>query len=231
MTEQANHHFVPKFYFRNFSEDGARIHLLLRPTGQVILKAPIKGQCAKHRFYGATETERLISGLEGEFSSAIRDAIQTAWCQQDSRLSEDCVFKLRQATVFQRHRTVHEVDKMSSMMETSSLEEFEGTSPTRSGVKDREEIIRAIEDGSIKVTCDDRWVVMRLVTTAFPAVVLIADLPVWLIRNQTDLPFVFGDAPVVLYNSHYRNVTARGVLDFRRQDYRSSFHWIPAPCF
>lgn len=26
------------------------------------------------------------------------------------------------------------------------------------------------------------------------------------------MPFIFGDAPVVFYNSYYRNVTARGVL-------------------
>ncbi len=212
MAEQRNHHFVPTFYFRNFSEDGARIHLLHRPSGRIIPNAPIKGQCAKHSLYGPTEMERFISQLEGSFSSAIRDAIHTAWNPQDSKMTRDCVFTLRQAVLFQRNRTIHEVGKSFAMMESSMLEEFKDHLRTAPNINDRERIIKAIEDGTVTLERDDTWLVMMLLSRTFEATVLITDLPVWLIRNHTDLPFLFGDAPIVLYNSHYRNVTSRGVL-------------------
>jgi hypothetical protein len=212
MSEQANHHFVPKFYFRNFSEDGARIHLLHRSSGRVILNAAIRGQCAKHRLYGPTEMERMISGLEGNFSAAIREAIRTAWAPMDLRLTEECVFRLLQATLFQRGRTIHEIDKYEAGMESWLLEAFKQHLLNSPGIEYRDRMVKDIENGSITLRHDDTWVAMTLMIAALDAVILITDLRICLVRNHTDFPFLFGDAPVVLCNSHYRNVTLRGVL-------------------
>jgi hypothetical protein len=203
---------VPKFYFKNFSEDGVRIHLLHRASGRIIFNAAIRGQCAKHRLYGPTDMERLISGLEGEFSAAIRQAIRTAWDPANSPLTQECAFRLLQATLFQRSRTLHEIDKHEAGAGSAMLEAFKQHLLSSPGIEYRERIVKDIEDGNITLKHDDTWVAMTLMIAALDAVILITDLRLWLIRNHTDLPFLFGDAPVVLCNSHYRNVTLRGVL-------------------
>ena len=66
MSERANQHFVPRFYFRNFSEDGARIHLLHRSSGRTIINAPIRGQCVKQRLYGSADMELRLSQIEAK---------------------------------------------------------------------------------------------------------------------------------------------------------------------
>lgn len=40
----------------------------------------------------------------------------------------------------------------------------------------------------------------------------LSDLAPVMLVNKTNRPFIFGDAPVVFYNAHYRNVVDRGVL-------------------
>ena len=212
MAEQANHHFVPKFYFRNFSEDRAHIHLLHRSSGRIIPNVPIEGQCAKHRFYGPIEMERRISVLEGAFSSVIRDAIHSAWDPQNSRMTRESAVALREATLFQKVRTAHEVDKFSSITDPWILTSFKEYLRSAPDIDDRERMVKDIEDGNIRLRQNDTWLVNMLLIAACDAAPLISDLPIWLIRNHTDFPFLFGDAPVVLYNGYYRNITLRGVL-------------------
>ena len=55
MGELRNHHYVPQFYFRRFSQDGHSICLLTRATGKTVALAPIKGQASKVGYYGAEE--------------------------------------------------------------------------------------------------------------------------------------------------------------------------------
>ena len=49
---------------------------------------------------------------------------------------------------------------------------------------------------------------------ALEAASALGDLRPLLLDNRTSRPFVFGDAPVVLYNGLYRDVRLRGVLGF-----------------
>ena len=52
MPERVNQHFVPQFYFKNFSGGDPKIHLLLKRTDRIIFNAAIKGQCAENPWYG-----------------------------------------------------------------------------------------------------------------------------------------------------------------------------------
>jgi hypothetical protein len=63
MADRSSQHFVPQFYFRQFSSDRKRIGALLKRDGHVIPNASIKGQCAKANFYGSKKLESLFSGL------------------------------------------------------------------------------------------------------------------------------------------------------------------------
>ena len=72
-------------------------------------------------------------------------------------------------------------------------------------------MIAAIENGQFRVTFSPTYIVSELLLMAFDAVTLILDMGIRLLRNHTEIPFLFGDAPVVSYNSYYRNVASRGV--------------------
>ena len=54
--------------------------------------------------------------------------------------------------------------------------------------------------------------VIRSIDIALQNALLITDLNYYILRNHTDYPFVFSDAPVVFYNTYYQNVKNRGVL-------------------
>ena len=212
MSERTNQHYVPRFYFRNFSGDGSRIHLLLRPSDRIILNAPIKGQCIKQRLYGPAEIESSISQIEARYSRAIRNAIHTAWHPDDPRMDDECQYQLLEAVLVQRARTMHAVEKEFDDTEQVLFELFKEHLRCSPSVEGREEMIQAIEDGKITIKQDATSVVSELMLAAIKSVVLIMDLGVRLLRNRTEMPFLFGDAPVVCCNTHYRNVTARGVL-------------------
>ena len=117
-----------------------------------------------------------------------------------------------QGALVQRARTMQEVDKVSDGIDRSFLEVFKGYVRHARNIESREEISRAIEDGHICIETDRTWVVTNSLVTALDSVILVADLSLHLLRNQTDFPFIFSDAPVVFCNTHYRNVEHRGVL-------------------
>jgi hypothetical protein len=212
MPERVNQHFVPQFYFKNFSGGDPKIHLLLKRTDRIIFNAPIKGQCAENRLYGDSEVEGFLSEFEGRYSHAIKDAIHAAWNPSDPRLDYECLHDLTQGALVQRLRTMREVEKFASMSESFALEGFKEHLKTAPNVERRDEMIAAIEKGKFRVTFSPTQIVSELLLMALDAVTLIMDLGIRLLRNHTELPFIFGDAPVVFYNSYYRNVASRGVL-------------------
>ncbi len=67
MPDNKSHHFVPRFYLRNFSRSGKSIDVFNIGSQRLIKNAPIKGQCCRDYFYGKNpESEKSLSGAEGE---------------------------------------------------------------------------------------------------------------------------------------------------------------------
>ena len=73
MPDNKNHHFVPRFYLRNFSRSEKSIDLFNLKSGRLIKGAPIKGQCSRDYLYGKdTRTEKSLSEVEGEIAAMFR---------------------------------------------------------------------------------------------------------------------------------------------------------------
>jgi Protein of unknown function (DUF4238) len=72
MSSRKNHHYVPQFYFRYFSQDGRSICALTISTGKTLPKAPIKSQASKSWFYGNDEIEAALGEIEGACSASLR---------------------------------------------------------------------------------------------------------------------------------------------------------------
>ena len=211
MSDRANQHIVPQFYFRNFTGGSRAIHLLQKSRNRIILNAGIRGQCARHKFYGPRQLEGLLSQLESRHSRAIRDAIAFAW-QSGSQFTTRTLSHLWEAVLLQRARTEIEIEKHFPAMEAFALEAFKNHLRYAPGIEDRERLIAPIEKGQVRLVESSAASVWRYISVALENVILLSDLDFHIIRNHSGLPFVFGDAPVVLCNTYYQNVKSRGVL-------------------
>ena len=180
------------------------------------MNASIKGQCARRRFYCNREIESLLSKLEIRHSIAIRKMLELAWSESSAppnipKIASD-ISVIWEAVLFQRARTNLQIKKESPAMESMYLTAFEHYIEYAPNVEDREQILEGISNGAIRIYDIPQNAVMRSINIAFENALLLTDLNFYIIRNHTDYPFIFGDSPVVFYNTYYQNVKCRGVL-------------------
>jgi len=212
MAEKLNQHFVPQFYFRQFTNGSRQINLFLPETQRLVHNAPIKGQCARHKFYGDAEFEKQLSQLENRHAESLRSMIEFVWSESPQELEVETVWGAFEATLFQKSRTELEARKHAEAQEEMLKELFIQHLKTSPRIKNRAQCVDAMVSGKAKITVPLHHTVMMLISTAIRAMPLISDLRFCILRNQTEFPFIFCDSPVVFHNSYYRNVTSRGVL-------------------
>ncbi|MDB5389035.1 MAG: hypothetical protein JWM11_4681 [Planctomycetaceae bacterium] len=212
MAENANQHFVPQFYFRLFNGGKQQTSLLLTDSGKIIPCAPIKGQCARHMFYGSVEIERAFSQIETIQCTALRALIEAAEANDTRKLSAEQIPLLLQAVTFQRSRTLLEVEKHSDASCAMVLKMFREHLKHEYPPEEGGEMVKAIDNGEVIVTESPTSSVLRQIDVGLDSAVLLSDLTMVVLRNRTNLPFIFSDSPVVFYNSYYRRISERGVL-------------------
>jgi hypothetical protein len=215
MAENANQHYVPQFYFKLFNGGARQICVLLTKDGRIALSAPIKGQCARSKFYGTVKIEKELSELESLHAAALRALVETATTDDLTKWSHDHFPWLLQAIAVQRSRTMLEVEKVTPAMQGMFLHMFKEYVKRTRPSEEADEIVGAIERGEVEITRNPSVTVCQQISAAIQSAALLADLQPRVLRNQTDYPFMFSDSPVVFYNSYYRNITNRGVLGFQ----------------
>lgn len=73
LPDNKSHHYVPRFYLRNFSRSGKSVDLFNVDSQRLIKNAPIKGQCCRDYFYGKNlENEKSLSAIEGQVADLFR---------------------------------------------------------------------------------------------------------------------------------------------------------------
>jgi hypothetical protein len=207
----ASQHFVPQFYFRLFTGGGRRINVLIKKQGRVVQGAGLREQCARHRFYGSEEIESLLCELEGRHSHAIRRIVECARSSTATYLTPDELHDVYEAVLFQRSRTQLEVNKTAREQERFTLELFK-KHLLNLGDDRSMRIVSEIERGSVELRADRQALVLQSIEIALQGTPLISDMSAYILRNHTDYPFIFSDAPVVFYNTLYQRVVSRGVL-------------------
>jgi Protein of unknown function (DUF4238) len=212
VSDRQNHHYVPQFYFRHFTFGERRINLLLKGDGRLVRGASIKHQCARHNFYGSDEIESLFCTLEGRHASAIRSVINAVWDDNAPRLNEEQLGWLFEAVVSQRGRTAIEIEKHARPTESILIEVFKSYLALAPNIKNRAKMIRAVEDGHVRIPNPPLRATLLATQAAMESVPLVTDLGPYVLCNHTDFPFIFGDAPVVLINTYCQNITSLGVL-------------------
>jgi hypothetical protein len=211
MPENANQHYVPQFYFKLFNGGKRHICVLLTKEGRIIPAAPVKGQCARHTFYGSVEIEKMFSHLEGRHAPTLRALVEMATTSDLTSFSDDNWPWVLNAVVIQHARTLLEVEKEMPAMIAMQLHMFK-EHLRQLPDEDGKEVLGAIERGEIELTEDPTATVLKQIQSALNSSMLLMDMQASILRNHTDYPFIFSDSPVVFYNSYYKRITERGVL-------------------
>lgn len=207
MSNYSNQHFVPQYYFRYFSKDGKSICLLNRNNGATIESASIKGQASKKNFYGNDEVEQTLSKIDTAFNNALNQ-LRINPCFENC--SAENYSLLLQNILLQKSRTLSARNK-SKASEDKLLQLF-----WECEVKNDDSLNEKTKNDFLEyISCfeaNPKQYQLVEMSVALESIKHLGDLLPVFLNNKTDIPFIFGDAPVVFLNPFLKNVKRRGVL-------------------
>lgn len=212
MSQKRNHHFVPQYHFRLFTDGKPYIHVASRDGSRVIHFASVKGQCARHKFYGNEWVENWLSKLESYHASVYRAIINIAWNAQTTVLSKEEGSHLREAILIQHSRTPRNARLHASLMDQMLLHTYWEYLKTLPITQARQSVLDAIEHGRVIVKNSQFNVLIQSLRVAQRAGAAISDLSLIILRNHTPTPFIMGDAPCIFSNHYMRTIQNSGVL-------------------
>jgi hypothetical protein len=216
MAEKATQHFVPQFYFRLFNERKRYIHLVTKTTSRIIHRASVRKQCARHKYYGSTEFEDFLSTYDSAHGRALNILAENARGSDDFDVENDVFERILEFLMLQRSRVPRAANKIAEMNRQMTLTFLREILLTSTSIPQRLEMIEAINNNTIIYEQDPLESIMLCMQMALPNWPLFSDLNWAVARNCTDMPFVFGDSPVVLYNQylyeHHHNTGTVGYM-------------------
>jgi len=215
LAEKATQHFVPQFFFRLFNQRRKYIHLVTKDASRVITNASVRKQCARHKYYGSTEFEDFLGSLDGNHGRALNIlAANARTCENLSFCDEDRK-NILEFMMLQRSRVPRAANKIAEtnrQMTLTFLREILATSTT---IPRRLELLAAIDNDTIIYDQDPLESIMLSMQVSVPNWQLLLDLSWAVIRNHTQLPFIFGDSPAVLYNQYlYQHHEQTGTIGY-----------------
>jgi len=214
VADKLNQHWIPQHHLRLFSNGNRYIHVILRDGSKMALYASIKDQCARRLFYGNIEMENWLGALESRHAALYRRILQFA---SESRFGSMCSaddLQLRQALLVQRARTPRNAHVSAHSMDQAFLYTYREYLQMEPSTPQRDETIRAIDQGRASLKNSEFMSLMLAIRNACGMVKIIKDLRLLILRNQTSIPFVVGDAPSVLSNPYMSDVKEHGVLGY-----------------
>lgn len=199
MPPKKKNHFVPQFYFRNFVT-GDAISLFNIARKLHIPAASIARQCQRGYLYGKeTGIEEALSELEGRVSEVVRDLIRTE--KLPEKLSPQYIALVTYINLQMSRAPRHGAEMTQTM-----------TAMFRAAMRDNPSLPTKLRAGldSIEVTHENPVLFQMGISGKYA--VLLHDLKPVLIRNDSGIPFVTSDSPVVAFNQWAQDVKHRGVL-------------------
>lgn len=212
MPHNKKHHYVPKFFLRNFSDDRKSIGIYNIPSRRVIPNGNLDNQCYRDYFYGKQPAiEHALGGIEGAAAEVIkRCLLEKETCPP--RLSPDHIV-LSHFLVLQASRTTYEAEAVNE-----ATDKF-----FKTVYRDQ------IGDVSNCAIGYQEPVLLQL-KLASEVVPIVYDLQLKLLRNETPISFVASDHPVVRHNQYYEKNTFFGQSAGARRDCRSFFRSRRSMC-
>lgn len=179
MASHKEHHYIPQFHLRRFCTDAGQkfIGLYHHQNKFLFYKAPIRKQARIKNYYGSNgKVEGVLSVIEGFAAIVIADIIRT--CTLPAISSHDYT-QLMYFILFQERRTRRAEtttnDQLNKLQETS-YQKFGQTAPT------------------------DNISINEILLSAIDGINMCNYLRCQLLVNQTSIPFITSDNPVVMNN-------------------------------
>lgn len=216
MGERELQHWVPQHHMRLFAGSRRRIGLATRKGGLTVPDASIRHQCARHMFYGDKAIEAALGRLECQHAIAYRAALRHAW-DSGPPLSPMQLYQLREALVLQHGRTPSQVAVSAASMDQMQLHLYAEHLRAKAKSKRSRALLRAIEEGRARLKRSKAFALQLALAAVEETTPLAMDLTIRVVRNQTGVPFLLGDAPCIYSNNYQREVTSHGVLGVTSQ--------------
>ncbi|KPH12360.1 DUF4238 domain-containing protein [Chryseobacterium sp. ERMR1:04] len=188
MTEKKNQHYIPKFYLRNssYNANKKQIGLYNLLNQRFIQDAKLKTQGSRNFFYGKDGViEDKLSVLEGAFAERIKAIIDTLLLPKKN--SPEHIELLGFVALTDLRNPV----QIQGMNEIFSL--------------GRERIKEIDEDANV----DEMWPTLTHEESVNMSLSMLShmvdniiDLDFKILKNQTEIPFITSDFPVVKYNQY-----------------------------
>lgn len=196
-----NQHYVPENYFKEFSMDGSSICALFKKNGKLETKVAIGGQSSGEWFYGDAGREEEVTIFDTKYFKNRRDILD-ALAEGATTLTSEQFDTLLENTQFQRERTLasrraeHGVRKFYEDFFEPQIEGLENYESGHS--EEATEAVKVVMKQVFKSFSDPKdSQFLRLVRIDKEDV---SDLNLVILRNCTEYPFMFSDAPVVYSN-------------------------------
>lgn len=190
MPDNKRHHFVPKFYLRNFSinDNQKTVGIFHIPNNKFIASGGIKHQACKDYYYGKGGAEKALDFIESNSSIVINRIINTQEIpiknSGDNQMLLLFLVILDARTTYAEERLNAGIDKMFKYVLAKVYAGYD----------------EEVKDKSIRIGIKDA-VQVSIRNAAFVAPITF-DLDCKLICNESPHSFIASDNPVVLYNQY-----------------------------
>lgn len=208
MNDKQNQHFVPQYYFRNFSNDGKSIRMLLKKTGRIVKNTAIDNQASDDNFYGSIATEEDVTAFDTMYYKLLS---QTILDVNNNALKSSIFKKIKEAIIFQEIRTLKERENKEPLI--NLYDEFfqpqlEEINNYDSGISSEiTEVIQNTFKIALKGMSDPKSQQIFSMFNIESQITEIEDLKGIFLKNISGTPFIFCDSPVTRFNPALENTT------------------------
>ncbi len=207
MAECKNQHYVPKFYFKYFNDGKACINMMLKNNGRIILNVSIADQCSKSYFYGNVHNEKNVIKPAEDECKHIWDLVKKS---NMYNLSIENIDSLFFSIYFQYSRTNDLAIYRSSVNNIYAKEVFNAKVDKHfvenSSLKEKSVLNKLKQEA--KISINEKYCRQLNILLSEYLYIAISDLNICLLKNKTNISFIFSDSPVVFYNM-YNNDAVR----------------------
>lgn len=192
---KGKHHYVPRFYLKNFASEPKRIHIFNIDKGLAIRSGSLRDQCYKNKFYGRTdELEDILAQMEGKISPVITSILSVL------RSFHLCLEEHKWLLIFlglQVTRTTAAAERVN-----------ESVDKLYKNIASRDARFEGMDLSLVRVGFENPVLHSMVSFVQFAA--HLGDLIPHLIINESALPFITSDNPVVLYNQYCEGIKGVG---------------------
>lgn len=193
MPDKKKHHYVPKFYLKEFTNDKGEFVVFNLKEEKCIEAVPYKDQCYKSYFYGKDGIwEEQLGEMETKWAVVFKKV------KEKDLLLEDDLKLIKQFAVYQRHRTFAENEYMKQSREGMIIECGKMLYANKGWIFD-EEAEKICKDRALsEITPAENLEV------AMSASKYLDDLDVLVINYNTSSELISSDVPVVVINPFHQ---------------------------